>query len=115
MATLRQKKLAVKIIENALTDGGQNAGEMLENVGYKKSVAKHKPKEIIEAKGVQEELKNLGFSVEGAKKVVQEIMYDSEVPAAARLQATRQVFEVTGEFAPEKHLVITKKIISIDE
>lgn len=102
MATQRQKKLAKVIVENSSLDKPLNAGEMLEKVGYSKSVSESKPSDIIEAQGVQEELEVLGFTEENAMKVVKEIMLNSEVEPSARLKATDQVFKVKGSYAPEK-------------
>ena len=88
---------------------------MLERVGYSVLTAQAKASDIIEGNGVQEELNNLGFSSEGAKKVVAEILYKQTAKDNDRLKAADMVFDVHGDKAPEKHLVITTKIISIDE
>lgn len=113
MATFRQKKLAKKIAENSIAKEPLNAGQLLESVGYAKSVALHKPGEIIDQKGVQEELENLGFDVESAKSVITQILRKGK--EENRLRAAQEIFKVSGEYAPEKHLVVTKKIISVDE
>lgn len=102
MATVKQKRLAQEIIKNASGEQDLNAGQMLEKVGYSKTVAKAKPGDIIESEGVQEALADLGFSEEGAKRVVQEIMYDPDNDANARLKATDQVFKVHGSYVNEK-------------
>ena len=47
-------------------------------------------------------LAELGFSETGAKKVVEEIMYNPKTDASARLKATDQVFKVHGSYAAEK-------------
>ncbi len=67
-----------------------------------------KPK-IIDA------LAKKGFDAETAKNVVSEILIDETVEPKDRLKAAEIVFKVTGDFAPEKHLVVTRKIISVDE
>lgn len=64
---------------------------------------------------IQEELKKLGFDVSNAKSVVAGILNSNHAEDRDKLKAAEIIFKVTGEFAPEKHLVITKKIISIDE
>lgn len=112
MATLRQKRLAEEIVKSAKSKKKVTANTMLVNVGYAKSVAEHKPAEILDAKGVQEELENLGFDVESAKKVVKSILIKGR--EENRLKAAQEIFKVQGEYAPEKHLVLTKKIVSID-
>ena len=48
MATTRQRKLAKVIVENLQVDKPLNAGQMLEKVGYSKSVAEAKLKDILE-------------------------------------------------------------------
>lgn len=105
MATVRQKKLARVIIENAALDKPLNAGQMLEKVGYSKSMAKAKAGEILDSQGVKEELEVLGFTEHAAMKVVDEIMNDKTVDPSARLKATDQVFKVRGTYAPEKKLI----------
>ena len=105
MATVRQKKLARVIIENAAIDKPLNAGQMLEKVGYSKSMAKAKAGEILDSQGVKEELEVLGFTEHAAMKVVDEIMNDKTVDPSARLKATDQVFKVRGTYAPERSIV----------
>lgn len=67
-----------------------------------------KPK-IIEA------LKELGFDSNNAKLVVAEILNNTEAQHKDRLKAADMIFDVNGDKAPEKHLIVTKKIIAIDE
>ncbi len=101
MATIRQKKLASVIVENAALDAPLNAGEIVEKSRYSKSMV-IKPGQVLNSEGVREELNNLGFNVEGAKNVVSEIMYNPKVDPNARLRATDQVFKVHGEYSDEK-------------
>lgn len=103
MATLRQKKLAVAIVNNAASEEPLNKGKLVESVGYSKITAETKPSDILEAKGVIEELKHLGFSEDAAKRVVGEILLDEAVEPKDRLKASELVFKVSGSFAPEKH------------
>ena len=114
MSTQLQQDIAQAIVKNAKTKKYKYKKDLLVSVGVGELTAKKAQKRTIEQKGVKEELKKLGFSEEGAKKVVEEIMYDSKVQPTARLQATRQVFEVHGTFAPEKHLIFEKKIVKLD-
>lgn len=106
MATTKQKKLARLIIENAKVDKPLNKGQMLEKVGYSKSIAKARAGEILGSEGVKEELEILGFTEYAAMKVVDEIMHDKNVDPSARLKATDQVFKVRGTYAPEKSLTV---------
>lgn len=101
MATLKQKTVARLIIENATLDNPLNDGEIVEKSRYSKSM-KIKPSLVIKSKGVQEELKVLGFDETSAKEVVSEIMLNRKVKPEARLKATDQVFKVVGAYAPEK-------------
>ena len=115
MATLLQKDLAQAIVKNAKTKKYRYKKDLLVSVGVGELTARKAQKRTIEQKGVQEELNKLGFSSEGAKKVVAEILYKPSAKDNDRLKAADMVFDVHGDKAPEKHLVITTKIISIDE
>ncbi len=115
MATLRQRKLAENIVLNAQTGNKRNKKDLLVSSGYSEISAESSAKDIIEQKGVQEELKNLGFTADNAKRVVGEILDKEYAEDKDRLKAAEIIFKVTGDFAPEKHLVVTKKIISADE
>ena|SRR3990167_198634 len=99
MPTLRQRKVAKAIVENLQSDEPLTAGKMLEKVRYGK-ISKQ-PSRVIESEGVQEALEDLGFTEDNAKKVVSEIMLDSDNDANARLKATDQVFKVKGSYASE--------------
>lgn len=114
MSTLRQKKLAKKIIENASSSTKMTAGEMLENVGYTTSVAKHKPSEIIESVGVQKELVKYGFNEDSAKNLVVNLMNKEYAEDAVRLNAAKEVFKVFGTYAAEKTFNLTATA-SVDE
>lgn len=102
MSTIRQKKLAKALVENAISSNPMNKQELVASVGYSDLSAEKKATEIIESKGTQEELDALGFDVESAKKVVIHIMrYGKE---DNRLNAAKEIFKVRGEYAPEKHV-----------
>jgi|SRR6185369_17463666 len=103
MATQRQKKLAKELIKNSQLAKPKNAGELLENVGYAKNTAEAYPGDVIDSKGVKEELKKLGFDEDNAKRVVGEILNKSE--DNNRLKAADLVFKVHGSYAAEKHEV----------
>ncbi len=105
MATVRQKKLARLIVENATLDKPLNKTQLVVNSGYTAVQAKRKQKEITESNGVKKELEVLGFTEEAAMKVVQEIMNNEDVDPSARLKATDQVFKIRGTYAPEKSIV----------
>lgn len=104
MATQRQKKLAKAIVENLQSKETKTAGELLEKVGYSKNTAEGKPGEVMEQKGVQEELTILGFTEENAKSVVASIMNNPDMESQSRLKAADMTFKVHGSYAPEKNV-----------
>lgn len=114
MSTTKQKRVAKLIIENSKLDKPLNGGQMLEKVGYAKSMTTAKVSDVLESEGVKEELNKLGFSEEGAKKVVESILYDEEVDANARLKAADQVFKVHGSYAPDKSINVNVNVKSVD-
>lgn len=115
MSTELQKNLAQNIVKNAKRKKPLNKKELLVISGYSPISAEASATEIIEQKGVREELDNLGFSVENAKRVIGEILDDRRIKPETRIRAAHEVLAVHGEYAPEKHIVITKKIVSVDE
>lgn len=103
MPTLRQKKVAKKIVENLQSSEQISAGELLKNEGYGKSLQNH-PKRVLESEGVQEELRETyGFDPERAKKVVGQILEEGENDNV-KLKAAEMIFKVHGIFAAEKHV-----------
>lgn len=82
---------------------------MLEKVGYSENLVKQ-PGRVIEAVGVQEELEELGFDTESAKKVVKSILGKGK--EENRLKAADMIFKVQGTYAPEKsvHLNVNANI-----
>lgn len=113
MATVRQKKLARLIVENATLDKPLNKKQLVVSSGYTAVQAEAKQKEITESKGVKAELEILGFTEHAAMKVVDEIMNDKNVDPSARLKATDQVFKVRGTYAPEKSIVANIQVNEI--
>ena len=99
MATVRQKKVARKIIENAKLDKPKSTGEVLKSVGYGTGL-QNQPKRVLESEGVREELINLGFDEDSAKHVVTEILTKGK--EENRLKASDMIFKVQGSYAPEK-------------
>lgn len=107
MSTNLQKNLAENIVKNVQRDKPLNKQELLVSSGYSVISAESSSKDIIEQKGVQEELAKLGFTEEGAKSVVEEILYDKKVDASSRLRAAGEVFKVFGSYAAEKSFNLT--------
>lgn len=113
MATLKQKKLAENIVLNAVAEDPLNKQELVVSAGYSEVHAEANASTIIESVGVQEELANLGFTTEGAKAVVEQILYDRRVKPETRISAAREVFKVQGSYAAEK--VETKNLnVNVD-
>ncbi len=110
MPTVKQRRVAKLIIENTTLDKPLNGGEIVENSGYGKKMKLY-PKRVIETKGVEEELKSLGFTEENAKSVVTEIMLNPKEKSDTRLKATDQVFKVHGSY-DEKDVSFTQNIIN---
>lgn len=117
MSTPRQRILAENIVKNAKRKKPLNKKELLVSSGYSEISAVASPGFIINQKGVQEELENLGFNADSAKRVVAEILGKRYAEDKDRLKAAEIIFKVTGDFAPEKHinLNVEQRIISIDE
>ena len=104
MGTLLQKELAQNIIKNATRKKRLNKKELIVSSGYSEISAESSAKLILEQKGVQEELENLGFDPESAKTVVKRILTKGK--EENQLKAADMIFKVSGEYAPEKHLNI---------
>ena len=66
MATALQSDLAEAIVKNQSLprDKRKNKRDVLVSVGYSTKVAKHKPKEIMESKGVRQALSDFGLTEE---------------------------------------------------
>lgn len=104
MPTIRQKRVAKLIIENSKLDKPLNGGAMLAKVGYSKSMQTAKVNDVLESDGVQEALRESGFTEDNAKKVVESIMLNERVEPNARLKASDMVFKVHGSYAPERNI-----------
>ncbi len=104
MSTRLQKKLAKAIVEDAKNKRPTVAKDLLESIGYSKATAKGIAKDIIEAPGVVKELNELGFSEDGAKKVVAKILYSESAKDHDKLDAADKIFKVHGSYAPDKHI-----------
>jgi len=103
MSTIKQKKLAKNIVENLARENPLNKEELVISSGYAVTTAEGHAPDIIEQKGVQEELKALGFDPEQAKRVVGEILTDGENDNV-KLKAADMIFKVHGSYAAEKHM-----------
>lgn len=114
MATILQKRLAENIVKNTKRKKPLNKTELSVSVGYAPTTANDQQARLYESKGVQNELKNLGFSEEGAKQVVQSILHNPAEESSNRLRAASEVFKVMGSYAAEKSFNLTATA-SVDE
>lgn len=105
MPTIRQKKLARAVVDNLSQEKPLNKQELVASVGYTLASADKKATEILESKGVQEELKAFGFNSDKAKEVVAEILLGGENDTV-RLKAADMIFKVNSDYAPEKHVTL---------
>ena len=106
MTTERQKRLARALIENSISIKPRSAKDLLVTIGYSQITAAKEQKEIINGKGVQEELNKLGFTELHAKALVgailnSPIVYEMITPEN-QLNAADKMFKVFGSYAPEK-------------
>lgn len=102
MGTLKQKRVARRLVKVFQNNENITAGKILADVGYSAAI-QGEPGRIINSPGVSEELTILGFSEQKAKEVVSEILGDTDIEPRDRLKAADLVFKVHGSFAPEKH------------
>ena len=73
MATLKQQKVVTKLVENSRNSKPKNKGEILAEVGYSKATA-IKPSQVLESKGVKEELEPiLKEMIEHRKNVLKQM------------------------------------------
>lgn len=115
MATLKQRKLAQNIIKNALSPKPLNKQDLVVSSGYSPATADGHSAQMLNAKGVQKELKSLGFTEENARKVVGELLDSPTVWPRDKLTAARMIFEVEGSFAPSKHLNVNVDVAELQE
>lgn len=110
MATRLQKRLAEEIIKDASSKIPRQKKDLLVSAGYDVVTAEASPGRTIDQVGVREALTELGFSEDGAKKVVAEILYSSKAKDHDRLDAADKVFKAHGTYAPEKHMNLNVEV-----
>jgi len=103
--TPRQRKVAQIIVDSARGKRPdiKNSGDIVIAGGYSPAI-KDSPKDVLNTTGVTIALRELGFNPEGAKKVVESIMYNENSADKDRLKASDMVFKVHGTYAPDKHV-----------
>lgn len=117
MPTVRQRKLAKKIVETLDSDENPTLGSLVESVGYDETTAKSKPGEIIDSVGVQEALKDLGFTIESADQVVKDILFKGK-KEESKLKAADLMYKRLGGYAPDRSISLnlnkTEEVSNID-
>jgi hypothetical protein len=109
MATQRQKKLAKAIVENAIKDKPETAGQLLENVGYSQHLVKQ-PGRIINQEGVKEELAKYHFTLEEADNVVARLLSTGE-KEETQIKAADLIYKRLGGYAPEKSINVNVQVM----
>lgn len=104
MATIRQKRLADNIVQNAQTRRWGSLKDLLLAAGYSKLTSSQNQKAVIQHKGVQKCLVKIGFSEDTAKAIVGEVLLLGD--EQSRLKAADMIFKTFGTYAPEKSLNI---------
>jgi Holliday junction resolvasome RuvABC DNA-binding subunit len=110
MPTLRQKKVAKKIVENLTSDTPMTAGEIVESSGYGPSMKKNS-QVVMNSEGVQTELAKLGFTLDAADETVAFLLKHAE-KEETQLNAADKIYKRLGGYAPDKHISLN---IAVDE
>lgn len=100
--TIKQKRVARRLIKAVQSNESITAGELVAEVGYSQEMQDN-PGRVLNSPGVQDELNKMGFTEEKAREVVGRILADESIKPEPRLKAAEMVFKVHGTFAAEKH------------
>lgn len=103
--TPRQRRVAKLMLDVAQGKRPdiKNQGQIVVEGGYSPAIEKS-PHDVLNTTGVTIALKELGFNPDGAKKVVESILYNENSADKDRLKASDMVFKVHGTYAPDKHV-----------
>lgn len=88
MSTQRQKIAATKILENPRN----SVGNVLRESGYSEAIATH-PKEVVEAKGFQEELESHGLT---DKLIIESLVIDIKKKPQNRIRELELAAKLKG-------------------
>lgn len=102
MSTIKQQNLARTLAQIKAEHRNETLKSLLESVGYALSTSEDRAKYVITSKGVQDELRKLGFNREAAESVISEILMTGE--ERNKLEAAKEIFKVTGAYAPTKSI-----------
>ena len=98
--TRLQRRLAEKIVEDSKNSKLMNKQDLLESVGYSHETARAVAQRTISSQGVQLALAELGFTISGADKVVEQILYCGR--EENRLKAGDMLYKRLGAYKPER-------------
>lgn len=107
MSTVKQKRVARKIVKSLEEDTPITAGEIVESSGYGPSMKKN-PQVVINSIGVTEELNKFGISLDKADSIVGYILEYGE-KEESQLNAADKVYKRLGGYAAEKHINVNIK------
>lgn len=112
MSTDLQRDLAEAIVINAKKPRAKrkNKKEMLVSVGYKTSVAETKPKDIIEAKGVKDALREFGLTEE---LITTALVADIQAKPKSRVKELGLGADILGMRKEEKGNTVNIQINSV--
>lgn len=120
MATLRQKKAALKYYENLRTESNdkrKTLGQILLASGYSKQVARH-PSFVVESRGFKETLNALLRRLKVDKnlriEILAEIMNDRDKDGKLRdkravIAANQEITKMLGEYAPSQMQIVSEQ------
>lgn len=100
MVSQKQRKVAQNLIENLTLDKPKTSGEIVESSGYGKSMRLF-PGRILESKGVKEELRRLGFSIEAADQVIWKLLHTAK-KEDTKIKAAQEVYKRMGAYEDTK-------------
>jgi len=105
-----QRETARLVVETAKgkTKFKSNA-ELVAKAGYGIGI-QTSPHRVLNSDGVKIALSELGFNPEGAKKVVESIMYNVKAKDADRLKASDMVFKVHGTYAEQRNVNVNIEV-----
>jgi len=95
MPTINQERAAKRVKEVIEKGEKIDGGDILENIGYSKSIAKN-PKLIFQSKGFQEALKSLGFSVGAADMTIAKILRTGK--EENQIKASQEIYKRFGAY-----------------
>lgn len=109
MATIKQKKTAIKTLENLGNSNPLTKGQILAEVGYSRAITKN-PDQVFETTGYKKELEELKkerkIDKESRLKKLADIFWGEDKRSV--LQANKEIALMLGDYAEQ-----TTKVISL--